>query len=690
VIISGEYGPFIGRPKTARPVWISAAIAIGVLLGLLCSTTGRGQQTALPANGDVVVFSHVNVLSMKDDRILADQTVVVRGGKIVEIDRSERVPHIKHALQIDSSDKYLMPGLADLHVHLFSTDDLLSYAAYGVTTVLNMNGEPAHLRWREQVRRGSVLGPTIYSASPTVDGLPPLNEMFVTEEKPSDAAAFVGESKRAGYDFIKLYGTLRPDVFRAILEAAQREKIPVVGHINRQVGALEVLKSSQVLAAHLEDLIFARFDHPPSDAELEEFVKAFANSHITVTPNLNVNPANIAQLKNLGEVLKSTDAQLLPPAAYSQWMPANNRNDKNDAAAQIEQMTEVQKALAKLVRLLDARGVPLVLGTDAAPYGFPGLSAHQELSELVEAGFSPYRALLTATRNAGRFVVDNIPNAPRFGTIEEGSEADLMLLSANPLLDIANTRRIEGVMLKGRWLSSAELGHRQAAMQAHSAEIKRQLEDIDAALESGDVAKAEEVAAPLRSESTPWIAEWVLIAKARKLQSTNLPAALQIARWNTRLYPDSFAANYVLANLLFQDRNLREARQQAERSRNLQPHNAATLNLLEKIHTVQEPLRFVPAGTYKVECTNDQSGETQTADLLIEATSPGVFNCKKTDPGDAGSLCSVWAGGDRMFVTANAQFGPMEFRMNVASDVLTGYWAGPFGRNGKLSGKKVK
>jgi imidazolonepropionase-like amidohydrolase len=690
VIIGGEYGQFTGHPKLARRVWIAAAIAIGVLLGLLCSTAGLGQQTALPASGDVVVFSHVNVLSMKDDRIFADQTVVVRGGKIVEIDRSESVPHIKHARQIDSSGKYLMPGLADLHVHLFSPDDFLSYAAYGVTTVLNMNGEPAHLRWREQVRRGTVLGPTIYSASPTVDGLPPLNEMFVTEEKPSDAAAFVSESKRAGYDFIKLYGTLRPDVFRAILKAAKRENVPVVGHINRQVGALEVLKSSQVLAAHLEDLMFARFDHPPGDAELEEFAKAIADSHITVTPNLNVNPANIAQLKNLGEVLKSKDAQLLPPAAYSQWMPANNRNDKNDAAAQIEQMTEVQKALAKLVRLLGARGVPLVLGTDAGPYGFPGLSAHQELSELVEAGFSPYQALLTATRNAGNFVAENVPNARRFGTIEEGSEADLMLLSANPLLDIANTRLIEGVMLKGRWFSSAELGHRQAAMQAHSAEIRQQLEDIDAALESGDVARAEKLAEPLRSESAPWIAEWVLITKARKLQSTDLPAALQVARWNTRLYPDSFAAYYVLADLLFQERNLSEALRQAERSRNLQPHNAATLNLLEKIQAVQEPLRFVPAGIYKVECSNDQSGETQTADLLIEATSPGVFNCKKTDPGDAGSSCSAWAGGDRMFVTANTPFGPMEFRMNVTGDVLTGYWAGPFGRNGKLSGKKVK
>jgi imidazolonepropionase-like amidohydrolase len=662
---------------------------INFVLCLFCSTLGLGQRHPLAGRDGSVVISHVNVISMKDDQVLADRTVVVRHGKVIKIDRTENNHHEKLALQIDGSGKYLMPGLADLHVHLFSSDDLLSYVANGVTTVMNMHGEPPDLRWREQVLKGRLLGPTIYTASPAVDGLPPLNEMFVTEEKPRDAEAFVHDSKLAGYDFIKLYGTLRPDVFRAILQAAQREKIPVVGHINRQVGALEVLKSSQVLAAHLEDLMFARFDHPPSDTELNEFANAIAASHITVTPNLNVNPTNIAQLKDLSSVLESTDAQLLPPAAFSQWMPANNRNDKDDAAGQIERMTAVQQALGKLVNMLGARGVPLVLGTDAAPYGFPGLSVHQELSELVEVGFSPYQALLTATRNAGVFVGHNVPNSPSFGTIAEGSVADLLLLSANPLSNIANTERIEGVMLKGLWLSSAEIGRRMATMQAHSAAVKRRLEGIDAALESGDVAKAETLAEPLRSESSPWIAQWVLITKARKLQSTNLPAALKIARWNTQLYPDSFAAYYVLADLLFRDRNLNGALREAERSRNLAPHNAATLNLLEKIQAVQEPLRFTPSGTYRVEQINDETGETQTSHLLIEQTSGGAFSCKRRDPrADAGSPCSVWVGSDRMFVLTDTPFGPLELRMTVTKDNFTGYWAGPFGQNGKLSGKK--
>ena len=626
---------------------------------------------------------------MKTDGVLADQSVLVAGDRIVSVSASSESTVPKDAVRVDGSGKYLMPGIADLHVHLFSSDDLLSYMAMGVTTVLNMDGAPMHLRWRQQVREGSLLGPTIYTAGHTTDGFPPLNEIFVTAEKPDEAVALVAETKRAGYDFLKLYGTLRPDVFRVILKAAEHEKIPVAGHINRQVGALEVLKSDQVLAAHLEDLVFARFDQPPSDAEMEEFATAIAASRITVTPNLNVNPTNIAQLKDLDAVLKSDDAQLLPPAAYSQWMPANNRNDRSDVPGQIGQMTEVQKALYKLVGLLREKGVPLVLGTDAAPYGIPGISAHEELAELVAAGFTPYQALLTATRNSGTFIAKNVPTAAAFGTIEEGSEADLLLLSANPLTDIQNTRKIEGVMSRGRWLPTAELGRRLAAASVHSTVVKQRLKEVDAALEAGDVAKAQNLATPLAAEESPWISEWVLMTKARKLQSSKLPAAIEVARWSTQLYPESFSAFYVLADLLCESGNLGQAEAAALKSKNLEPHNAATLNLLEKIEALQRPVRFTAAGTYKIEYTNDQSGESEMTDLLIEDAPNGHLIGKKSDAkGETSALRAVEAGDDRLWVVTDSPFGPLEFRITVRGEDLSGYWAGPYGRNGKLSGKK--
>jgi hypothetical protein len=638
-----------------------------------------------------IVFSHVNVISMRSDAVLTDQTVLIRGSKIIKIAPAGTFAIPADSFQIDGTGKYLMPGLADLHVHLFSSADLLPYVAHGVTTVLNMSGSPMHIAWRNQVRAGQLLGPAIYTATPTIDGFPPLNETFVTEEDPQQAQDFIHECKLAGYDFIKLYGTLRPDVFRSILDAAARESIPVVGHVNRQVGALEVLKTHQVLAAHLEDLLFSRFDQPPSDAELQDFANAIAASHITVTPNLNVNPANIAQLQDLDNVLKSSESQLLSPAAYSQWMPANNRNERNDQSAQqIEQMNQIQKILYCFVALLRDRHVPLVLGTDAAAYGFPGLSAHQELQELVAAGFSPYQALLTATRNSGDFLAENIPAAPRFGAVSEGFAADLLLLSANPLADIRNLRSMEGVLLHGRWLPASELQNLQSAARRRADPIKQQLREIDSALEAGNVAAAQKSAQPLQSERDPWVAEWVLLTKARKSQTANLPAAIQIARWNAQLYPDSFFAHYLLADLLFQDNQLAAAVTAIHKSQTLEPHNAAAINLSDKMKALRQPLRFTPQGTYHVQLKNDQTGETQTAEFVLDPPTGGHFAGKKRESGnDAGPLRSVSLGGNRLWVTMDGAFGSLELRLTVEGDSLSGYWAGPFGHNGQLAGKKL-
>jgi imidazolonepropionase-like amidohydrolase len=662
-----------------------------IVLGLLLPDSSNAREPVGAPSHGVVAFTHVNVVPMDAERVLEDQTVVTTGGRISGVGPARDVSVPAGALQIDGRGKYLMPGLADLHVHLFSADDLLPYLVSGVTTVLNMSGSPQHLQWRDEVRTGVLLGPTVFTACPIIDGIPPLNEAFLTAETPEAGRAMVQDEKRAGYDMIKLYGTLRPDVFRAILEAAAEKRIPVVGHVNRQVGALDVLKSSQAMAAHLEDLLFARFDHAPTDAELEAFADAIGRSHMTVTPNLNTNPTNIAQVEDLDAVLASTDARLLPPAAYSQWMPANNRNERGpEAQGQVEQMRAVQAILYRLVVLIHARGVRLVAGTDAAPYGIPGVSLHQELGELVDAGFSPYEALRTATRNSGDFIADEIPSAPRTGVVTVGGAADLLLLGANPLLDVSNAARIEGVALRGEWLPAAELRAREAAAFARQAAVKARLPEIDRLLEAGDVHGAEHEAEGLGSDGTTWIAEWVLMTKARKLEDRNLPAAIEIARLDTRLYPRSFSSFYLLADLLFRAGDRESALAAAHRSLALEPHCSATANLLSKIEAVARPLIFTPAGSYHVEYTNRVSGERSQASLEITAGPDHALSGEmKGEDGHTSALQSVRAGADRLWVTASTPFGLIEFRIVVRGSKLGGDWAAPFGRNGTLEGDKL-
>jgi len=642
------------------------------------------------------VISHVNLIPMDSDQVLPDRYVLVERGKISRISVAEiRVPSTFKT--VDGHGKFLMPALADLHVHLFSPDDFPAFLSYGVANVLNMDGGPLHLAWRHQVREGKLLGPNIYTAGHTVDGLPALNELFLTAETPEQGREIVRRQKRAGYDAVKLYGTLRPDVFRAILQAAREEKIPVVGHINRQVGALEVLKSSQTLAAHLEDLLFSRFDQPPGDTDLVAFADAIAASHITVTPNLNVNPANIAQLQNLTAVLQSSESALLSPAAYSQWMPANNRNERNDQIAQqIEQMKQVQQILYKFVKLLSDRHVPLVLGTDASAYGFPGLSVHQELRELVEAGVSPYEALRSATTNAGIFMAANISGAPRFGVIAEGEEADLLLLSANPLENIQNADRIAGLVLRGRWFSAEQLAALRAHSSARTAKTKLTLEKIDAALETGNVAPANQFRQQSASSESPWYAEWVLMTKARKLQQKNLSAAIAVARLDSALYPDSFGSWYLLADLLFADRNMPEASKQLDKSLALEPSDAAARNLAEKIQALRQPPQFSPAGTYALEYSNDRSAEVVKAILHVEKSPDGPDGndgrLRGTLTGiSAGPIAatSVLAGANRLWVSADSPSGPLEFRITINGSTVTGYWDALFGNNGRLTGSKT-
>jgi imidazolonepropionase-like amidohydrolase len=662
-------------------------LLIGV--ALLASHAARARE-AERSSPEVAAFTHVNVVPMDSERVVEDETVLTRGGRISAVGPSSEVAVPAEALRVDGRGRYLMPGLMDLHVHLFSADDLLPYVASGVTTVLNMGGSPRHLKWREEVRTGALLGPTVYTASPIIDGIPPLNETFLTAETPEAGRAIVADQKRAGYDAIKVYGTLRPDVFRAILQAAAENRIPAIGHINRQVGALEVLKSSQVLAAHLEDLLFARFDHLPADAELADFADAIGHSHITVTPNLNVNPASIAQVEDLDAVLNSPDARLLPPAAYSQWMPANNRNERGDEGRQhVEEMKSVQTLLYKLVALLHARGVRLVAGTDAAPYGLPGLSLHQELQELVEAGFSPYAALSTATRNSGDFVAEELSPAPRRGVVAVGDAADLLLLKDNPLRNIANAAKIEGVSLRGRWLPAAELEARETASFARYARVKAKVQRVDGLLEKGEVASAERAATGLGPDGSTWIAEWVLMTKARKLQATKLPEAVEVARLETRLYPDSFSAFYLLADILFQAGDRGRALAAAHRSLALEPHCSATANLVQKIETVAQSPRFAPAGVYEVDYANRVSGELDKATLEIGAESGGALSGSLKGPdGRTSALLSVLAGADRLWAVAATPFGPIEFRLIVKGGALTGDWAAPFGRNGALTGHK--
>ena len=193
-----------------------------------------------PVQG-VVAFEHVTVIPMDSDRVLRDHTVVVRDGRISAVGpaRSTSIP--AGAQRVDGAGKYLMPGLSDMHVHLYDTDQFIDYLAHGVTTVAVLNGSPAVLRWRAAVLSGALLGPTIYTAGPSVDGVPAGNPTFLSVATPDEGRRAVQQIKRDGYDFVKAYMTLTPATYASMTDEARRQRIPVVGHIPPAVGVDGVL-----------------------------------------------------------------------------------------------------------------------------------------------------------------------------------------------------------------------------------------------------------------------------------------------------------------------------------------------------------------------------------------------------------------------------------------------------------------
>ena len=452
-------------------------IAIACIVLSLGSSSGRFVQ-AQPASGDVVAFTDVNVIPMDRERILERQTVIVRDGMIAEVGAFDAVDVPPGAVRIHEPGQYLLPGLTDSHIHLRSTDELVSYLAHGVTAVVHMSGAmsgaPDLLEYRENLRSGDLLGPMLFTTGPILDGDPPIfagvSEVVTTAEEARQAVVV---QRRAGYDFIKVYNNLTPDVLGAVTNAARDEGMAVVGHIPRKAGrhrALQqALDAGLDLIVHGEEYFFTYFyqgvdslldqgqvPHPDSSA-IPEAVHLTREAGTWVMPNLSFVAMTRKQLDSLEAVMNDPETRFLHPEVLNMWMEQNPTR-----RADIERFDRREQAkyafLKKLTKVLRDQDIPLLLGTDAsAPGVFPGKSAHLELREMVDAGLTPYEALATATLNAGEFMDEHVPSSESFGTVASGQLANLILVSGNPLEDIRNTANISGVMVQGRWETSTDL-----------------------------------------------------------------------------------------------------------------------------------------------------------------------------------------------------------------------------------------
>jgi amidohydrolase family protein len=425
----------------------------------------------------IVAFVDVTVIPMDRERTLSRQTVVVRGNRIVAIGRSDRVKLPAGAVKVDGRGKFLIPGLAEMHAHIpgGETPDsvvertLFLYVSGGVTTIRGMLGHPRHLDLRARAARNELLSPTIYTSGPSLNG----NSV----PTPGAAARIVAEQKAAGYDFLKIHPGISGEVFDTLASTAGRVGIRFAGHVPLEVGLARALDAGYATIDHLDGYVEAMVrEGSPATAAESEFFGLNLGEHldesklpplVQATREARVwNVPTQVLLENLVPGMSVEALEQRPEMRYvsrktlSQWA-----EDKNSILAETgstpESARRTMEVRRRLIKALHAGGAGLLLGSDAPQdYNVPGFSTHRELQSLVAAGLTPYQALETGTRNVAVF----FGTLPTSGTIGVGKRADLVLLDANPLIDVRNTTRRAGVMLRGRWLPKAEIETRLAAI----------------------------------------------------------------------------------------------------------------------------------------------------------------------------------------------------------------------------------
>jgi imidazolonepropionase-like amidohydrolase len=432
----------------------------------------------------ITAFINVNVIPMDQERVLKEQTVVVRDGRIAEIGAVNRVKVPSGALRVDGRNKFLIPGLFDMHTHLLSDgkfpdslagDELKIMLANGVTTIRLMIGTPELLKMRAQVAKGELLGPAMYVASPEFAGRSygdPFNGYVVAT--PEEARAAVKKAKDAQYDFIKLTIDISRPVYDAVIETAREAGIRVVGHVDLRVGLQRALEAGQQIE-HLDSYMEAvlKEDSPMKvsvsdsgvwrkanwesldyidERKVAEVSLATAKAGIYTCPTLTFFKLSFAVEQSDDEVRARPDYHFFPPKLRESRHTARTRFWTSPPTQ--ERREKYIRIRNQIVKGIHDAGGKIMAGSDTPElfllYGF---TLHRELKSLVEAGLKPYAALEAATRNPAEFL-----NAlSESGTIERGKRADLILLDANPLEDISNSEKRSGVMVRGRWMPEAEL-----------------------------------------------------------------------------------------------------------------------------------------------------------------------------------------------------------------------------------------
>lgn len=475
---------------------LAAALAALVLAPLPAAAKDRAD----------ILIRHATIVDVEHARLIPGQAVATSGDRIVAVGSDAEVTKQWSAKRtVDAGNRYLIPGLWDMHVHFGGGQQLIAenqallplYVAHGITTVRDASGDlPGDvLRWRGAIADGTLFGPTLLSSGPKIEGLKPVWKGTIETGSKADVDSAVARLKTLDVDFVKITdSTLTPDLFLYAVTRARAAGLQVSGHIPMALTVGQAVDAGISSIEHLDyafkagvkdeaaiaaDFAAGRIDRAEAnrrlDAGFDPATAMAAYRHLAakgvfVTPTLN--GGRIIAYLDQDDHRSDDYLGLIGPGLRATYNWRVERAAKADAAAIAARHAHFEREAAVLP-MLQAAGVTIMAGTDAGflnSFNYPGIGLHDELSLFVEKGLTPAQALTSATRAGPAW----FGKLDRYGSVDPGKAADLVLLDRNPLEDIAATRSIRAVILRGAV-------HDRAALDAMLADTRARVAAWNAA-----------------------------------------------------------------------------------------------------------------------------------------------------------------------------------------------------------------
>lgn len=470
---------------------LSQVLGLGALSGVALLSGGAQRAPTPPVTYEVVI-NHVNVVDVVSGEVVADQVVAISKGRIARVGPAVGA-RLAARQTVDGRGRYLLPGLWDMHVHFRGGDSLISanqkslplFLAHGITTVRDCGGDltASVLRWRRAEDAGTLAGPRIFTSGPKIDGPQAYWPGSLEVETPAQISKALDSLQRLKVDFVKIYDSkISGAAYLGTIAEAQRRGLKTTGHMPYSVTLGEAVRAGLDATEHLyyvfkacsgkEDsltaLVKASLQTPKplglfamlpavydtySPAAASRIFQLMARHHTAVVPTLFIGKT-LAELPANDHAKDSLRAYIDPRIQATYARRLASARQQPPAARAFTQKLEAR--FMNLVPQMQAAGVTVLAGSDSGAFNsfvYPGASLQGELLLLVQAGLTPAQALRAATINGARFMgVEG-----RTGTIAVGKDADLLLLTANPLRDIANIKKIGAVVSRGKLYAAPQL-----------------------------------------------------------------------------------------------------------------------------------------------------------------------------------------------------------------------------------------